>query len=56
MSIKEEKKKYDLFNTAESAALYSQHQPPLATKVVDLVVKSAPARDLFLDIGRSFFS
>ena len=46
------REKYDLFNTAELAELYSKHQPPLDDTVVDMVLSSTHGRDLLVDIGQ----
>jgi len=45
------REKYDLFNTAELAELYSKHQPPLHERVVEIVLSATEGRDLLLDIG-----
>lgn len=43
--------KYDLFNTEETATLYSKHQPHLDQTVVDTVLAVVPNRDLLVDVG-----
>ena len=47
----EQPEKYDLFNTAELAELYSKYQPPLDEKVIEIVLSSTNGRDCLVDIG-----
>ena len=47
----EQPEKYDLFNTAELAELYSKYQPPLDKRVIEIVLSSTKGRDCLVDIG-----
>ena len=47
----EQPEKYDLFNTAELAELYSKYQPPLDERVIEIVLSSTKGRDCLVDIG-----
>ena len=49
------KEQYDLFNTAETAALYSKHQPPLHHQAIDVVLAATQGREQLLDIGEQIY-
>jgi len=49
------KEQYDLFNTAETAALYSKHQPPLHHQAIDVVLAATQGRELLIDIGEEIY-